>query len=96
MGGYLIQKVEVKIIGLGQLPDTQIEEKIGKNETVRSLLKRLSEKYGKLGKLGVYADKPDSRLTILLNNVNVWARNGLDTMCSNGDRIIIFPLIAGG
>lgn len=69
---------------------------MNEKETVRSLLRRLGEEHGLLEKFKVFSDHSDGRLAILINNVNILARSGLDTVLSNGDRIVIFPLTAGG
>lgn len=89
---------------------TSLREALGKKEeplcfpdgtavTVDSVLKALSEKYGKTFAEYVYDDKsgqPKGFLQFLVNGNSTSTLNGLKTPLRNGDVLAILPPVGGG
>jgi molybdopterin synthase sulfur carrier subunit len=67
--------------------------------TVGSILKKLSQKYGKTFTAYVYDGKtgqPKSFLQFLVNGTSVSTLNGLETVLNDGDVLAILPPVGGG
>jgi molybdopterin synthase sulfur carrier subunit len=88
---------------------TTLKELVGKREetlefsdkvvTVNSVLKRLSERYGKGFVEYVFDDKTGEVkgfLQFLINGRSASTLNGLDTKLRNGDVLAIIPPVGGG
>jgi molybdopterin synthase sulfur carrier subunit len=89
---------------------TTLKELVGKREetlefsdkeivTVNSVLKRLSERYGKGFIEYVFDDKTGEVkgfLQFLVNGRSASTLNGLDTKLRNGDVLAIIPPVGGG
>lgn len=66
-------------------------------ETVRELLKRLSEIYGgKFAKEVFEGENLSSRIIVLVNGRNIVHLENLDTKLKDEDEISLFPVVAGG
>jgi len=75
-----------------------MEEEIQEGESLRSLLNRLA---GRLPQLPVPIFDPEtqtlsSEVAVLINDHLNHFSQGLETELKNGDRIFIFPYLAGG
>ena len=86
---------------------TTLREVVGKKEeeielnrgiTVKELLSRLSQKYGKDFVNYVYDEKGDLHgyLQFLVNGKSVTTLQGLTTRLKDGDKIDIIPPVGGG
>lgn len=71
---------------------------IPENSTIRSLLKEMADFFGESLTDDVMAQplvlKKD--LVIMVNGVNILAKEDYDTKLNDGDRVLFFPPIAGG
>lgn len=101
-GGLVALRVSVRFF-------TTLKELVGKREetlefsdkvvTVNSVLKRLSERYGKGFVEYVFDDKTGEVkgfLQFLINGRSASTLNGLDTKLRNGDVLAIIPPVGGG
>jgi molybdopterin converting factor small subunit len=81
-----------------QSGSTMMEEEIQEGESLRSLLNRLA---GRLPRLPGPIFDPEtqtlsSEVAVLINDHLDHFSQGLETELKNGDRIFIFPYLAGG
>jgi len=84
------------------LLDWNIKELLGKDKmvvnlrgseaTIRGLIKKLDEEYG--GKVWEAISRPN--IFIFVNGQDIEFLRGIDTILSDGDRVAIMPLAAGG
>ena len=66
-------------------------------KTLKELLIRLCQKYGKKFESKIFKDDSlSSEIIILVNGRNIVHLHGLDTFLSSEDEISIFPVVAGG
>jgi len=75
-------------------PIFQVE--VRKNSTLRSLLEELLQKEENVSEIWSSPESIDSEALVLLNEVDVGLTGGLETELSNGDEIIVLPLVHGG
>jgi sulfur-carrier protein len=88
---------------------TRLREIVGKREetltfpdnakvTVNTVLKVLSDKYGKPLTEYVYNEKgkPKNFLQFLINGTSTTTLNGTETLLQNGDELAILPPVGGG
>ncbi len=85
-------------VGEGQAGRIMMEEEIHEGESLRSLLNRLA---GRLPKLPGPIFDPEtqtlsSEVAVMVNEHLNHFSQGLETKLKNGDRILIFPYVAGG
>jgi len=84
-----------------------LREKLGTKEvdirlsdgcTVRTLLKHLTEKFGRPFKEYVFNEKGEIKeyILILVNGLSVHQLKGLDTELKSGDSVAILPPVSGG
>jgi len=84
--------------GGAQSGTVMMEEEIREGESLRSLLNRLA---GRLPQLAGPIFDPEtqslsSEVAVLINDHLDHFSHGLETKLKNGDRILIFPYLAGG
>jgi molybdopterin converting factor small subunit len=77
-----------------QTPVFHIE--VRKNSTLRNLLEELLQKEVTVSEIWSSPESIDSEALVLLNEVDVGLTGGLETELSDGDAIIVLPLIHGG
>jgi len=85
-------------LGEGQSGTMMMEEEIHEGESLRSLLNRLA---GRLPQLPGPIFDPEtqtlsSEVAVMINDHLNHFSHGLETKLKNGDRILIFPYLAGG
>ena len=98
MGKVILQFWMAGSPGGAQSGRVVMEEDIQEGESLRSLLNRLS---GRLPQLAGPIFDPEtqtlsSEVTMLINDHLDHFSHGLETKLKNGDRILIFPYLAGG
>jgi molybdopterin converting factor small subunit len=96
-------KVRLQFWMAGSPGDSQsgsmiLEEEIREGESLRSLLQRLA---GRLPRLSGPIFDPGKQtlsdeVAVVINDHLLHLSNGLETMLRSGDRILIFPYMAGG
>lgn len=69
-----------------------------KDSTVGSMIKELGDMFGKdfTNSTMNGHDRLKEGLVIMVNGVNIFAREGFDTKLNDGDRILFFPPVGGG
>jgi len=77
-----------------QTPVFYIE--VRENSTLRNLLEELLQKEETVSEIWSSPESIDSEALVLLNEVDVGLTGGLETELSDGDEIIVLPLIHGG
>ena len=77
-----------------QAPVFHIE--VRENSTLRNLLEELLQKKETVSEIWSSPESIDSEALVLLNEVDVGLTGGLETELSDGDVIIVLPLIHGG
>jgi MoaD family protein len=93
---------EVKVRFYSLLKDVTKLEKISlsieKSLTIKDILERLIEKFGKDFEELVYQKKGELNkyLLVVLNEKDIRSVNGLATNVQDGDKITFIPAIAGG
>ncbi|MEM3606990.1 MAG: ubiquitin-like small modifier protein 1 [Candidatus Bathyarchaeia archaeon] len=74
--------------------EEEIEVKEG--ATVKDLLEALAEKYGKKFKDIVFNGAVSDRLIMLLDGVNIYSLNNLETKLNENNVFVILPPVGGG
>lgn len=68
------------------------------NSTVRNLLQEIAEIFGENLAENVMSQSLvlKTNFVIMVNGVNIFAKEGYDTKLNDGDRVLFFPPVAGG
>jgi molybdopterin converting factor small subunit len=69
---------------------------VRENATLRNLLEELLRKEENVSEIWNSPESIDSEALVLLNEVDVGLTGGLETELSDGDEIIVLPLVHGG
>ncbi len=77
-----------------QAPGFHVE--IGENATLHNLFEVLLQKEENVSEIWNSPESIDSEALILLNEVDVGLTGGLKTELSDGDEIVVLPLVHGG
>jgi len=83
------------IIKSGREEEVEIKDKA----SIADLLKLLSERYGESFKKAVYEPKGTdvkSNYIITVNGYLLNQLNGIETRLTNGDHVILLPIVSGG
>lgn len=88
--------IRVKIILLDEILRKKIAEKeivfeIPEGSTIRDLLERAEKRYGE-----VFKEALRPEVSIMLNGQNIEFLGGFNAKLTDGDRIAIMPIVAGG
>jgi molybdopterin converting factor small subunit len=77
-----------------QTPVFHVE--VRENSTLHNLLEELLQKEENVSEIWSSPESIDSEALVLLNEVDVGLTGGLETELSDGDEIIVLPLVHGG
>ncbi|MHA1485006.1 MAG: MoaD/ThiS family protein [Candidatus Thorarchaeota archaeon] len=69
---------------------------IGENATIHNLFETLLQKEENVNEIWGSPESIDSKALVLLNEVDIGLTGGLETKLSNGDEIVVLPLVHGG
>jgi len=69
---------------------------VRENATLHKLLEELLQKEENVSKIWNSPESIDSEALVLLNEVDVGLTGGLETELSDGDEIVVLPLVHGG
>ena len=69
---------------------------VGENATLHNLLEVLLQKEENVSEIWNSPESIDSEALVLLNEVDVGLTGGLETELSDGDEIVVLPLVHGG
>lgn len=73
-----------------------VKEEVPGGQTVRDLLRFMTEKYGEAFSPSDDPVPVSGRLILLVNGRHIQHLNGLDTSLSDKDVLSVFPLLGGG
>ena len=91
-------KVAVRFRGpVGKRMQTPIfHVEVGESSTLRNLLEELLQEEKNVSTIWNSPESIDSEALVLLNEIDVGLTGGLETELSDGDEIIVLPLVHGG
>ena len=69
---------------------------VRENATLHNLLEELLQKEENVSEIWNSPESIDSEALVLLNEVDIGLTGGLETELSDGDEIIVLPLVHGG
>ncbi len=69
---------------------------IVENATIHNLFEVLLQKEENVNEIWNSPESIDSEALVLLNEVDIGLTGGLETKLSNGDEIVVLPLVHGG
>lgn len=69
---------------------------VRESATLRNLLEELLQKEENVSEIWNSPESIDSEALVLLNEVDVGLTGGLETELSDGDEIVVLPLVHGG
>jgi molybdopterin converting factor small subunit len=93
---------KVKVIFLGALlsatKDREVDVPVGDQETVRTLLSRLNERFGQALQGILFDSTGELRRNVIVQHKgeNIVTKKGLDTEIQSDDLIVIMQAVAGG
>jgi MoaD family protein len=93
--------IEIQYLGLVKTYTKKSQEEINlpKGATLKEVLNKMAENYGKEFTKDIYeVDQRDVKtmFTVMVNGVVMGQLNGVDTVLKEGDKIILMPLMTGG
>jgi molybdopterin synthase sulfur carrier subunit len=94
-----ILKVKVKYFAIFREITNKREEEleVKKGATVKDLLEALAERYGKKFRDLVFnGEAVSDRLLMLVDGVNIYSLNSLETKLSENSTFVILPPVGGG
>jgi len=85
---------ELRIMTRSKSVEVTVEE----GETIRTLLSKLSERFGEGFRRVVFESEAETRKNVIIrqNGENIATKKGLETPVMAGDLIVIMPAVAGG
>jgi MoaD family protein len=100
-GDFISMNIEIQYLGLVKTYTKKSQEEINlpKGATLKEVLNKMAENYGKEFTKDIYeVDQRDVKtmFTVMVNGVVMGQLNGVDTVLKEGDKIILMPLMTGG
>jgi molybdopterin converting factor small subunit len=94
----VIMRIAVRFRGpiAGRMGTSEVSMDVEKDASLRELLRKLIESRKEVRAVWTTPEQLDQNTLLLRNEIDTELTGGLDTQLSNGDTVVILPLVHGG